>query len=98
MDRLAAILSQMMDRPVVNLTDLKGDFQVTLDLANSIALDAARRAGRPDDTGHADGEAPDPGGSTIFQSVQNLGLKLDARKSDIDQLIIDHVEKAPSEN
>jgi uncharacterized protein (TIGR03435 family) len=30
--------------------------------------------------------------------VQNLGLKLDARKSDIDQLIIDHVEKAPSEN
>ena len=98
MDRLAAMLSQFVDRPVVNMTDLKGDFQVTLDLANSIAIDAGRRMGRPDDTGHADGEAPDPGGSTIFQSVQNLGLKLDARKSDIERLIIDHVEKAPSEN
>jgi uncharacterized protein (TIGR03435 family) len=98
MDRLAGMLSRLVDRPVVNMTDLKGDFQVTLDIANSIATDAARRMGRPDDTGHADGEAPDPGGSTIFQTMQNLGLKLDARKSDIERLIIDHVQKAPSEN
>jgi len=105
MDRLADRLSQLMDRPVVNMTDLNGDFQVTLEFAQSEALNVARRMGAPPpdamDGGGARAalvDASDPGGSSIFQTVRNLGLKLEARKSDIGRLIIDHLEKMPSEN
>lgn len=102
MDRLADRLSQLMDRPVVNMTDLKGDFQVTLEFDQSEALNVARRMGAPPmgdgGAGAALADASDPGGSSIFQTVRNLGLKLEARKSAIGRLIIDHLEKMPSEN
>jgi uncharacterized protein (TIGR03435 family) len=99
MDRLAEKLTQFLDRPIVNMTGLEGDFQVTLDIAQSEAFNAARRAGvaMPEDAPPS-GEASEPGGATIFQSVQKLGLKLDPRKVNITKLIIDHLEKVPSEN
>jgi len=43
--------------------------------------------------------ASDPGGgSSVFGSVQKLGLKLEPRKAKVEQLAIDHVEKTPAEN
>ena len=49
--------------------------------------------------GPASMEASDPGGGTsIFKSVEALGLKLDSRKAPVEQLVVDHAEKAPSEN
>jgi uncharacterized protein (TIGR03435 family) len=30
--------------------------------------------------------------------VQSMGLKLESRKATVDQLIVDHIEKAPTEN
>jgi uncharacterized protein (TIGR03435 family) len=99
MDRLAEKLTEFLDRPIVNMTGLEGDFQVTLDIAQSEAINVARRAGAamPEDASPS-GEAPEPGGATIFQSVQKLGLKLDPRKVNITKLIIDHLEKVPSED
>ncbi|MFZ0961971.1 MAG: TIGR03435 family protein, partial [Terriglobia bacterium] len=38
------------------------------------------------------------GGSTVFASVKKLGLKLEPRKAPVEQLVIDHVEKTPTEN
>jgi uncharacterized protein (TIGR03435 family) len=43
-------------------------------------------------------QASEPGGATIFQSVQKLGLKLDPREVSITKLIIDHLEKVPLQN
>jgi uncharacterized protein (TIGR03435 family) len=38
-------------------------------------------------------------GPTIFTALQEqLGLKLEARKVPVEILVIDHVEKVPSEN
>ena len=38
-------------------------------------------------------------GPTIFDAVQRqLGLKLDGRKQAMDNLIVDHCEKEPTEN
>lgn len=38
-------------------------------------------------------------GPTIFTAVQEqLGLKLEARKAPLDMLVIDHIEKTPTEN
>jgi uncharacterized protein (TIGR03435 family) len=43
--------------------------------------------------------ASDPGGSSsLVQAVQSLGLKLESRKAMVEQLVIDHVEKTPTEN
>jgi len=30
--------------------------------------------------------------------VEKLGLKLESRKAPVEQLVVDHMEKAPSEN
>jgi uncharacterized protein (TIGR03435 family) len=43
--------------------------------------------------------ASDPGGSsTLFRAVESMGLKLESRKAVVEQLVIDHVEKTPTEN
>jgi uncharacterized protein (TIGR03435 family) len=91
-------------RPVIDMTGLKGNYQVALDfsladlmaIARSVAPDlvgAAVTAGEPA------GTASEPGGSTsIFAAVKALGLRLEQRKAPIEQLVIDHVEKTPIEN
>jgi uncharacterized protein (TIGR03435 family) len=65
---------------------------------------SANRPGRPGALVVADGsprpaeEASDPSGVSIFTSVQKLGLKLEKRKMTLDQLIVEHIEKTPTEN
>jgi uncharacterized protein (TIGR03435 family) len=34
----------------------------------------------------------------LTEGVQALGLKLESRKAVIDQLVVDHIEKTPTEN
>jgi uncharacterized protein (TIGR03435 family) len=34
----------------------------------------------------------------MFQLVEQLGLRLDARKEPIETLVIDHIEKQPNAN
>ena len=42
--------------------------------------------------------APDEGGPTIFTALEEqLGLKLEAQKSKVDVIVIDHID-LPSEN
>ena len=40
----------------------------------------------------------DTSNAAIFKAVQKLGLKLEARKAPFDTIIVDHVEKTPSDN
>jgi uncharacterized protein (TIGR03435 family) len=88
------------------MTELKGNYQVALDLAMGDLQNVARRAGiagveAPLASGGAGGlpsdAASDPSGS-VFKSVQQLGLKLEPRKAPLDQIVVDHVEKMPTEN
>jgi len=51
-----------------------------------------------DGAGAAADAAPDPAGLSIFTAVQQLGLKLEPRKTPIDLVVIDHLEKNPTEN
>jgi len=44
------------------------------------------------------GNASDPSGRAVFKAVEKLGLKLDSRKAPIETLIIEHVDKNPTEN
>ena len=103
---LTDTLSRFFDRPVVDLTELKGTYQVELDLSMEDLRNAARTMGymAPGLGGGrggaqpAAGAASDPGGLSIFAAVQQLGLKLEPRKAPLDMIVIDHLEKAPTEN
>jgi len=106
MAALADTLSRLVDRPVVDLTELKGSYQVALDLSMEDLRNAARNfgvmapglgGGRGAARPPADA-ASDPGGVSIFAAVQQLGLKLEPRKAPLDLIVIDHLEKAPTEN
>ena len=82
--RLTFVLTRRMDRPVIDLTGLKGAYDFTLDLSG-LGFN-----GNPP----ADTSAP-----SIFTMVQeNLGLRLEAQKSAIDILVVDRAEKVPTAN
>lgn len=44
------------------------------------------------------GDASGSSNAPIFQAVQKLGLKLEAHKAPFDTIVVDHLEKEPSEN
>jgi uncharacterized protein (TIGR03435 family) len=93
------MLSQYLDRPVVDQTGLKGKYEAALDLSMADAMRMAQKMGMnvPPPAQSANGEASDPGNS-LFSSVQQLGLKLEARKLPYDFIVIDHAEKMPTDN
>ena len=103
MASLAEMATQFVGRPVVDMTELKGNFQVAFDLSMDDLKNVARAAGMNmpgggGDAGKGLADASDPSGSTIFESVQKMGLKLEARKAPLELIVIDHVEKTPTEN
>jgi uncharacterized protein (TIGR03435 family) len=92
------------------MTGIKGNYDASIDLSLMEIIAMARAAGADIPIG-APGGAPggaggnvpvasDPsGGSTsLTDAVQSMGLKLESRKATVDQLIVDHIEKTPTEN
>lgn len=110
MAQLAEGLSRFMDHPVVDMTGIKGNYQIALDLSIEDLMNAAKSAGMGDmgggrgggmagmgGRGPAEGAAELSGGS-LLASVQQLGLKLEPRKAPVDVIVVDHLEKTPTEN
>jgi uncharacterized protein (TIGR03435 family) len=83
----------------VDMTGLTGHYQVALDFSQSDRASMVRSMGLDaPGTASAAGVASDPGGTPLFAAVQALGLKLESRRAMVEQLIVDHVEKVPTEN
>ena len=107
---LADMLSRFADRPVVDMTELKGNYQVALDLSMDEMRNIARASGMaagmmmPGPAGGGDGSrtpgdaASTPAATSVFTAVQQMGLKLDPRKAPVERIVIDHLEKTPTEN
>jgi uncharacterized protein (TIGR03435 family) len=101
MTDLANNMERFLDRPIVDLTGLKGKYDFALDLTEedyrAMLLRAAVSAGivlppqalRLLDTGEP---------ISLFSAVEKLGLKLEARKAPLDWLVIDAMRKEPTEN
>jgi uncharacterized protein (TIGR03435 family) len=90
---IADFLSPLMERPVVDMTGLTGQYDFTLDWTPEYPMvrAAPRALG-------AEAEPSDPA-PTIFAAVQDqLGLKLEPRNAPVEILVIDRVEKTPTEN
>lgn len=84
--RLTFMMSRRMDRPVLDMTGLTGIYDFKLDISGLANFSGPPP---PDDA---------PVGS-IFSAVQtDLGLKLEATKRPISIVVIDSVNKVPTEN
>jgi len=87
MDYFAFRLANLMDRPVVNLTNLAGDYDFPLEYTRELPV------GFPEG-GKINGEDPDTTAPSIYEALKaQLGLNLKAQKGPVDVLVIDHVEK-----
>jgi uncharacterized protein (TIGR03435 family) len=88
-DLAQSMQSAVLDRPVVNQTNIEGRFDFTLDWMPDEFQFAT--FGPPQ-------QLPDNGKPNIFQAFQQqLGLKLESTKAPADVMVIDKLER-PSEN
>jgi uncharacterized protein (TIGR03435 family) len=86
------------DHPVVDLTGLKGSYDFTLSFAWITRFTPAGRGGGDSSGGVAAASDPN-GGITVFEAVDKyLGLKLAAQKYPMPVIVIDHLERTPTEN
>jgi uncharacterized protein (TIGR03435 family) len=89
--QFVSLLSQRLDRTVIDKTNLTGSFDIRLQWAPDVGENPLSPAGDP--LPISPQEAP-----VIFAAIQDqLGLKLKPGKELVEFLVIDHVEK-PSEN
>jgi uncharacterized protein (TIGR03435 family) len=83
MEHFAEILGNQIHQPVVNATGLKGKYDFVVSWSYA--------AMQPD--------APSDSGPSIFAAIQEqLGLKLESKKTPVDTVVVDHVERTPAEN
>ena len=93
MSDFAAMMQEtVMDRPVLNQTELAGRYDFSLNWTPDDSQFGGMAARMPPPTDNAN---PPPALYTAIQ--EQIGLKLDATKAPTDVMVIDHVEK-PSEN
>jgi len=88
------VMSRFTERPVVDMTGLEGRYVLNLTFApeTTHGLNTAGILG-PDGTP----TSSDPAAS-VFEAVQEYGLRLEARKAPLEMLTVIHLEKTPTEN
>ena len=97
----ADLLARFEDRPVIDMTEAKGSYDVTLEFNpddfRTMMIRSAIAAGvsLPPEALHLLDNASDSGLQTALQTV---GLRLEPRKAPIEMLVVDHAEKTPTEN
>jgi uncharacterized protein (TIGR03435 family) len=101
-DGLAGMLSRMLDRPVLDMTELKDNFDMKLEWTPDEREGTVVPGIRPPAAGdHAppaeSSEAPSA--PSLFAAVQEqLGLKLESRKGPVALVVVDSMEKSPVQN
>jgi uncharacterized protein (TIGR03435 family) len=90
-------------RQVVDMTGLTGSYELSAAFSLSDLVSSLHDQGIEVSNGPRGGgpgsAASDPGGdSTVSDALSKLGLKLEKSKANIQQLVVDHVEKDPTEN
>jgi uncharacterized protein (TIGR03435 family) len=87
MDEFVGVLTQPLQSPVVNQTGLTKRYDFVLDMSPYVPTD--RQPGDP---------PPDMAAIMITALNEKLGLKLESKKTPIEILVIDRMEKIPTEN
>jgi uncharacterized protein (TIGR03435 family) len=81
-------------RQIVDMTGLPGLYQCAVDFSLMDLVTSLHQQGIEVPVGGSD---PD-GGVTVASALDKLGLKLEKTHAKVDRLVIDHVEKDPTEN
>jgi uncharacterized protein (TIGR03435 family) len=93
MERLVTFLSGMLDQTVTDATGLTGRYDIKLHGTLGGVTEGAPSEPPPAGTAVTNAEP------SILDAVeQQLGLKLVRKKGLVDILVIDHLEKVPTEN
>jgi uncharacterized protein (TIGR03435 family) len=94
MTQLVEMLANQVDRPIVDGTGLTGKYDFTLEFApemRNMPSMPMMAGGGPVTEGES---AP-----SLFTAVQEqLGLRLEPKKAALDLIVVDHLEKTPTEN
>ncbi len=101
MEGFAAVLERFIDRPVLDMTQIQGNYDFTLEFApedfRALMIRSAVIAGAtmpPEALKLLESAS----GDSIPAALETLGLKLEPRKAPLEVLVIDHVERTPSDN
>ncbi len=101
MTALADMLARFEDRPVVDMTGLKGNYDFKLECApedfRAMMIRSAIAAGvtlPPQALALLDNASD----GSLQAALQAVGLKLESRKAPIEMLVVDHADKVPSDN
>lgn len=90
----ANMLTLALKQPVEDNTGIQGKFDLNLKFANDMNLQVVSNNANSAVAGEADSSLP-----SIFTAVQEqLGLKLEPARVPVQMLVIDHVERVPTEN
>jgi uncharacterized protein (TIGR03435 family) len=100
LEGLSDVLTQLLRQPVVDMTGIKGRYQMALEIPRgNVANDAGAAPAQAGGAGlQGVPTASAPMENPIFSAVQKLGLKLESRKMSVEVVVVDHLEKAPTEN
>jgi len=99
MENLATMLSRFsrmnargaLDRPVIDQTALKAKYDFDFD-------QGVVGGGRGPATGETPAPSANPDEVTAFEALKVLGLRLEPTKLTYDIIVIDHIERTPTEN
>jgi len=94
-------IERFADRPIIDMTDLKGRYDFAFDVTPEDAMAMMVRAAMA--SGAAlpaaalkllDASSP----AALGDALQQIGLRLEARKAPLDALVVDEVQKTPTAN
>jgi uncharacterized protein (TIGR03435 family) len=89
-------------RPIVDRTNLKGEYEIVLDIPMPQAGTPPPSEGGASSSAngipHPAEYASDPGNGRTLQSLKSYGLDLKRMKAPVEYLVVDHAEKMPTEN
>lgn len=98
---IADFLSRFVDKPIVDMTDTKGAFSFTMEFSpddfRGMLIHAAASAGvqlPPQALQAIQGSSE----ASLYTALRNVGLNLESRKAPLDVIVVDSIEKTPTEN
>ncbi len=87
MSQLAALLARLLELPVLDQTEVTGNYNIRLEYVPEASTASSVPAGG------------DASGLNLFHALEEqAGLKLQPKRAGVEQLIVDRIEKLPTAN
>ena len=102
MPALAEVMTPHFDRPVIDMTNLKGADHLVSESrppAEGVPRKGESAEGGRGGADAADaGPAPDRQRDALLRAIDKAGLKLASRRAPVEMIVVDHLEKTPTAN